>query len=94
MANRKKFRVSDDITDNTNAINSVGTMTRRRPCVSAKKPHNVDEQIMPKNDTAPSTPFSFVVRCKSHCDIGIMYATPHVSMKTEPNIMPAMVIMK
>lgn len=57
-------------------------MTQRLPLVSAKNPHKCDEQIIPKNETAPKIPFSLELNRKSHSETGSTKATPHVSINT------------
>lgn len=71
-----------------NAINRVGMMTNLRPRVSAKNPHKCEEKIIPINDTAPRTPFCFVVNFKSQCETGMTKLMAQVSYKTAPSITP------
>lgn len=46
--NSQKFVVILDSTVKVNDRNKVGIITLRRPCVSAKKPHKCELDIIPK----------------------------------------------
>lgn len=90
----EKLFVNDEQRVIKNAIIKVGWITRLRPVVSAKNPHKCDEQIIPRNEAAPSIPFSFVLIFMSHCKTGITKLIPHDSKKTAFKIKPQIKIKK
>lgn len=85
---RRTLGQSDEMHDRMNATSNVGSITLRRPLVSARKPKMCDEQIMPINEIALNRPFSPAVKFKSHFDTGIINAQPHVSNATANCIRP------
>ena len=64
----RPFGHNDEAHDKMKAMNSVGNIILRRPFVSAKYPHKLDEQIIPINETALKRPFSTALKFKSHFD--------------------------
>lgn len=67
---------------------------RRRPCVSAKKPHRCDEHIIPIYGIPAKIPFCRVVKFKSHSDTGKMNASAPDSNTAVTIVMPLTMISK
>lgn len=75
-------------------MNNVGSITFFLPCVSAKKPHKCELNIIPTNAMADKIPLSFVDKTKSHSATGRIKLMLKVSNKTVLKIDPLSITMK
>lgn len=71
----------------------MGSVTRRLPLVSPKKPHKCDEQIIPKNTIPPKTPFWLEFKFKSHSETGKTNAIATASVPTACIVTPQRAMM-